>query len=135
MPKKVLRLPQPIQLYMTLEGGKLEMDDLAPRIKELRAYQHELQQQRDDLIRSIEANEPEKLDENEVVGWMSEWGQLLSENSFLLQKTFLRRFVRRMELTPDKIIMDYTIPFPVGKNRTSTREVLCINQIGSGGWI
>jgi site-specific DNA recombinase len=123
------------KLYVALESGKLDMDDLAPRIKELRAYQHELQQQRDSLISRIESDEPEKLDENEVMSYVNELEQVLGEKSFLQQKTFLRRFVKRVEINPKGFVMDYTIPVPVDNNRTSTREVLYINKDGSGGWI
>ena len=39
------------KLYVALESGKLELDDLAPRIKELRAYQHtNMNCNRDELI-------------------------------------------------------------------------------------
>ena len=111
------------------------MDDLAPRIKELRAYQHELQQQRDSLISRIESDEPVKLDENEVMSYVNELEQVLGEKSFLQQKTFLRRFVKRVEINPKGFVIDYTIPVPVDKNRTSMREVLYIKKDGSGGWI
>jgi site-specific DNA recombinase len=121
------------KLYVALESGKLDMDDLAPRIKELRAYQHELQQQRDSLIARIESDEPEKLDENEVMSYVNELEQVLGEKSFLQQKTFLRRFVKRVEINPKGFVMDYTIPVPVDNNRTSTREVLYINKDGSPG--
>jgi site-specific DNA recombinase len=123
------------KLYVALESGKLEMDDLAPRIKELRASQHELQQQRDNLINRIESNEPEELDPNDVMGYVNELEEVLGEKSFLQQKTFLRRFVKRMEFNPEGVVLDYTIPVPIDKNRTSTREVLYIKQDGSGGWI
>jgi predicted RNase H-like nuclease (RuvC/YqgF family) len=122
------------KLYVALESGKLDMDDLAPRIKELRASQHELQQQRDSLISRIESDEPEKLDENEVMSYVNELEQVLSEKSFLQQKTLLRRFVKRVEINPSGFVLDYTIPVPVDKNRTSTREVLYIKQDGSPHW-
>ncbi|MDD5537329.1 MAG: hypothetical protein PHF12_00005, partial [Candidatus Omnitrophica bacterium] len=62
--------------------------------------QHELQQQRDSLIRRIESDETEKLDENEVMSYVNELEQVLGEKSFLQQKTFLRRFVKRVEINP-----------------------------------
>ncbi len=123
------------KLYVALESGKLELDDLAPRIRELRAYQHELQQQRDNLLSRIESNNPEKLDANEVMSYANELGQVLGEASFLQQKTFLRRFVKRAEINPKGVVLHYTIPLPLENNRTSTKEVLCINKDGSGGWI
>ena len=112
-------------------SGKLDMDDLAPRIKELRACQHELQQQRDSIIGRLESDEPEKLEEDKVTGYVGELEQVMSEKSFLQQKAFLRRFVRRIDLNPEGFAMEYTIPLPAGNNRTSTREVLYFNKVGS----
>ena len=83
----------------------------------------------------IQSDEPEKLDENQVMSYVNEHAQVLGEKSFLQQKTFLRRFVKRVEINPTGFVMDYTLPVPVDKNRTSTREVLYINKDGSGGWI
>lgn len=123
------------KLYIALESGKLDMDDLAPRIKELRACQRELQQQKDSIISRIESDEPQKLEENKVMSYVDELEQVLGEKSFLQQKAFLRRFVKRIELNPEGFAMDYTIPLPIGNNRTSTREVLYFNKLGSGGWI
>ena len=123
------------KLYVALESGKLEMDDLAPRIKELRASQHELQQQRDNLLSRIESDEPEEVDPKEVLDYVNELEQVLGEKSFLQQKTFLRQFVKRMEFNPEGVVLDYTIPVPAGKNRTSTKEVLYIKQDGRASGI
>ena len=83
----------------------------------------------------IESDEPEELDPKDVLGYINELEQVLGEKSFIQQKTFLRRFIKRMEFKPEGVVLDYTIPVPVGKNRTSTREVLYIKQDGSGDWI
>jgi site-specific DNA recombinase len=123
------------RLYVALESGKLELDDLAPRIKELRANQQDLQQRRDFLLSKIESKTPETLDTAVVMGYARELGQVLEQASFLQQKTFLRSFVKRIEVNPQTVVLEYTIPLPLEKNRTSTREVLDINRIGSGGWI
>ena len=123
------------KLYAALESGKLEMDDLAPRIKELRAQQNELQQQRNSLLSKIESGNPEQLDTNEVVSYVNELEQVLGEASFLQQKSFLRTFVKRVEINPKGLALEYTIPLPLNKNRTSVMEVLNIDKVGSGGWI
>ncbi len=52
--------------------------------------------------------------------------------SFLQQKTFLRRFVKRLEINPEGFVMDYMIPVPVDNNRTSTREVLLLTKMVAG---
>ena len=39
--------------------------------------------------------------------------------------------MKRVEINPKGVVLDYTIPLPLEKKRTSTREVLCINKDGS----
>jgi DNA invertase Pin-like site-specific DNA recombinase len=123
------------RLYVALESGKLDLDDLAPRIKELREHQHELQKQRDELIGKIESKTPKTLDSDAIVAYAKELAYILSESSFLQRKTFLRTFIQKIEVNPENVIVDYTLPIPMNKDRTSTKEVLYINRIGSGGWI
>jgi hypothetical protein len=123
------------RLYVVLESGKLDLDDLAPRIKELRAYQHELQQRRDYLLSKIDTKSPETLDADTVMSYVKELEQVLGQASFLQQKTFLRSFIKRVEVNHGTVTLDYSIPLPLEKNRTSSREVLYIDRNGSGGWI
>ncbi len=75
------------------------------------------------------------MDTDTVIGYVKELEQILGEAPFLQRKTFIRSFVKRVEVSPKKVMVDYTIPLPLEKNRTSTREVLYTNSIGSGGWI
>ena len=123
------------KLYIALESGKLDLEDLAPRIKELRAHQQELQKQRDHLLSNVNSEASESLDTDTVIGYVKELEQILGEAPFLQRKTFIRSFVKRVEVNPKKVVVDYTIPLPLEKNRTSTREVLYTDRIGSGGWI
>ena len=108
------------------------MDDLAPRIKELRASQHELQQQRDILVSRIQSDTPEQLDQNEVMSYVNELEQILGEKSFLQQKTFLRRFVKRLEINPEGFFMDYTIPVPLDNSRTSREKFYILTKMVAG---
>ena len=39
-----------------------------------------------------------------------------------------------IEVNPDTVTVDYTLPLPVDKDRTSSKEVLYINRIGSTHW-
>lgn len=68
------------------------------------------------------------------MSYVKELQQVLGEVSFLEQKTFLRSFVKRIEVNPQTVTIDYTIPLPLEKNRTSTKEVLYINSLGSPHW-
>ena len=65
-----------------------------------------------------------------MISYVRELEQVLSQASFLQQKAFLRSFVKRVEVNPDRVVLDYSIPMPLEKNRTSTSEVLYINRDG-----
>jgi chromosome segregation ATPase len=60
------------KLYSSLEDGKLAVDDLAPRIKELRASQHDLQGRRQELIKEIESGGAITMDEATVQDYVEE---------------------------------------------------------------
>lgn len=52
---------------MALETEKLDLDDLAPRIKELRAEQASLQMVRDEAFAELEDTAPRELDTGQVL--------------------------------------------------------------------
>ena len=124
-----------VRLYTALESGKLDLDDLAPRIKELRARQRELEQRQHDILNTMKSEMPEGLDSRTVMEYVRDLENVLSGASFLQQKAFLRSFVSRLELSPPNMAIDYTIPVPVEKSRTSLEEVLRIDRLGSPRWI
>ena len=121
------------KLYSSLEDGKLTVDDLAPRIKELRASQHELQGKRQELINQIEEGSTITMDEATAKAYVEELKRVLIEGSFIHQKAILRKFVKRVELGEKAVTIEYSIPLE--NEKTSEKEVLDIKQIGSGGWI
>jgi site-specific DNA recombinase len=70
-----------------------------------------------------------------VLGYVQNLKTLLSNGTFIEQKAFLRSFIKRIEFEPGQVAVDYTIPMPIGKDRTSEREVLSIKRLGSPGRI
>lgn len=124
-----------VRLYAALESGKLDIDDLAPRIKELRTSQQKLEQKRNELLDTVQSEMSASLDAENVMEYVRDLENVLSGASFLQQKAFLRSFVSRVEAGPLNVVIDYTIPVPTVKSRTSTKEVLRIDRLGSGGWI
>jgi hypothetical protein len=71
------------------------------------------------------------LDSEAIVAYAKELAYILSESSFLQRKTFLRTFIQKIEVNPETVTVDYTLPIPIDKDRTSSKEVLYINRIGS----
>jgi hypothetical protein len=55
---------------------------------------------------------------------------LLVSSSFIEQKSFLRSFIKRIELNEPKVVIDYTMPLSIN-GLTTTEEVLRIEGLGS----
>ena len=123
------------KLYAALETGKVDIDDLAPRLKELRVQQGELKGKREELLDKGNSKTNSAVDVRLVQGYVSDLKDLLLSASFLERKTFLRSFIKRVEFSPLQVAIDYTVPLPHEEGLTSRKEVLRINESGSPGRI
>lgn len=56
---------------------------------------------------------------------------LLSKGSIVEQKSFLRSFIKRIEVNRSQVVIDYTIPLETKKTEPLTREVLSVAHSGS----
>ena len=121
------------KLYAALETGKVDIEDLAPRIKELRAQQKELEEKRNELLDKMNDETPRMLNLETIKEYVSSLKTLLSSSSFMEQKSFLRSFLKRIELNEPQIVIDYTMPLPIDR-LTTTEEVLPIDKLGSPAW-
>ena len=81
----------------------------------------------------MESKYPKTLDADIILSYVKELKQVLGQASFFHQKTFLRPFVKRIEVNLRTVALNFPIPLPLKKNRTSSREVLYINRDASGG--
>ena len=118
------------KLYAALETGKVDIEDLAPRIKELRAQQKELEQKRNELLDKMNDETPHMLNLETVQEYVSSLKTLLCSSSFIEQKAFLRSFVKRIELNEPQIVIDYAMPLSIN-GLTTMEEVLRIDRLGS----
>ena len=126
-----------LRLYVALETGKLELDDLAPRIKELRAEQTGLLRAREEALTELGDAEPKGLSGEQVLAYARDLKAVLSEGTVMEQKSFLRSFTKTIEFEPGQVAIDYVIPMPLEReeDRTSQREVLSFDRLGSPSWI
>jgi DNA invertase Pin-like site-specific DNA recombinase len=120
------------KLYAALETGKIDIEDLAPRIRELRAQQSELEAKRDEVLDRMKSEAPALLDLEAIEEYVSGLRELLGRSSFVEQKAFLRSFIKRIELNEPDITIEYVAPVPRGE-LTTTEEVLRIDRLGSLG--
>ena len=122
------------KLYDALETGKVSLDDLAPRIRELRVRQDELMKARVQLEADTVLQEAEFVDLGRVKSYVEDLHKCLLEEADLIQsKSFLRSFVKRIEVSADQVRIDYKLPLSARGANKEVTEVLPIVTLGGEG--
>ena len=114
------------KLYDALETGKVSLDDLAPRIQQLRLRQEQLEMTRWELERSLSDTRVEVADIETVTRYVEDLRSLLSESSFTERRSFIRSFVKEVKVTENEVLLTYTIPMAPGG---ITQEELMVPSI------
>ncbi len=110
-----------------IESGKLNYDDLSPRIRELRERQTKLEKSRIIAEAEMVADGNDSFNLEMVKAYANDLKQLLNESQITDCKAFLKTFVKKIETDSRKVSLKYTLPLP-GTNRS--REVLPIDTFG-----
>ena len=122
-------------VYAALESGSVDIDDLAPRLKELRARQRGLDEKKDEALDEMNQRGDSLPDPIAFRHHLGELKEILQSALFLERKTFLGSFIRRIDFTRQEVGIEYTMPIPVGDGSTKTTEVLSVRRVGSAGRI
>jgi site-specific DNA recombinase len=122
------------KLYDALETEKFGINDLAPRIKELRGRQDELSKAR--LL--VEAEKVTRVarpvDAETVKAYARDLKCLLGEADVLESKAFLRSFIKRIEIDGGSAKIHYVLPVPPdGKMKESLGVLPMVTSGGEGG--
>jgi site-specific DNA recombinase len=121
------------KLYDALETEKLSLDDLAPRIKELRARHGELSKARL-LVEAERITRVVKHVDAEIVkGYARDLERLLGEADILESKAFLRSFIKRIEIDGGSAKIHYVLPMPPDGRMKESLEVLPMVTLGGEG--
>ena len=120
-------------VYAALEGGKVDIDDLAPRLKELRARQREIEEKKDEALDQMNQGDGSRFDPSAMDRYVEDLRATLQSASFLECKTFLRTFIRRIDFDKEEIGIEYTAPAPSCNGLIGTTEVLRRRGGGSPG--
>ncbi len=118
------------RLYDVLETGKLSLDDLAPRIKELKKRQDELSSTRVHVEADMVVQGVEEVDIDIVKSYTRDLKSLLEESDITERKAFLRSFIKRVEINKNEARVYYHLPLPQDKKRNVATEVLSIATPG-----
>ena len=98
------------RLYDALETGKIQIADLAPRIQQLRQRREQLQSVKLGLEQELSDRRVELADTETVTHYVADLRSLLSESPLAERKSFVRSFVKEVQVTGDEVLVKYTLP-------------------------
>ena len=123
------------KLYDALETGKLSLDDLAPRIKELRTRHDELGKAKIQLEAEMAAQGATHVDAEIVKSYAEDLKSLLKEADITESKAFLRSFIKRIEVNKSEAVIHYNLPVPPHRTDMQSAAVLPIDNHGGAGGV
>ena len=121
------------RFYDALETGKLDLDDLAPRIKELKTRQDELNKSKIQVEADMVVRGVEQVDVAMVETYAHDLRSLLKEADFTERKALLRSFIKRIEVNKKQITVHYNLPIAQDVPSRQQVGVLPIDTFGGAG--
>jgi len=112
------------RLYDALETGKIGLDDLVPRIRELRKRQEELNYRRIEIENLVSNRRVECADLETVTDYVEDLHELLSEGTLTERRAFIRSFVKDVRVNNNEVVLTYTMPLPPERDRLEGEGVL-----------
>jgi site-specific DNA recombinase len=100
------------RLYDAIETGKISLDDLEDRIRELRRQQAQLQARRLEIETNMSDKKVELVDLNAMTGYVAELQEILKEGTLAERRAFIRSFIKEIKVTGDEALMTYSPPIP-----------------------
>ena len=97
------------RLYSSLETGALEVDVVAPRIKQWKETVKQLEVTKLELT-SATAEEPLLFEDAAVRAHVAEMRRLLDHGSVAARRAFLRAWIKRIEVRERTLTIEYTFP-------------------------
>ncbi len=117
-----------------LETGPLQLADLAPRIKDLRQRQEQLQISRYELEMLLSDRRVELADLETVTQYMADLHNLLNDSTLAEKKSFIRSFISEVRGTGTGVLLAYNLPAFESKLVSETCVVpLIVHYGGEGG--
>lgn len=119
------------RLYDALETDKVTLDDFAPRLKQLRLQQDQLSSRRFELEAMQSDRKVELADLGLIKQHVDDLRSLLDEGTLLERKSFVRSFIKEINITDGEAVLNYTIP--LSPDGTSEEKVGVLRSINRGG--
>ncbi|MCJ7515280.1 MAG: recombinase family protein [Dehalococcoidia bacterium] len=122
------------RLYDALETNRLGMDDLAPRIQELRRRQVQLLSARAELEQKLSDRRVYLADMETVTHYVQDLRNLLDESPLMERKSFIRSFIKEARVMGAEVSLMYTIPMSPRRITGEELAVLPIVHYGGRYW-
>ncbi len=122
------------RLYDALETGKLGLDDMAPRIQQLRYRQEQLQSRKWELETLLSDRRVDLANLETVTRYVDDLRNLLEESSLIERKSFIRSFVKEVKVTGNEVLLTYATPLPPQGISEERVGVLCSVHYGGRYW-
>ena len=116
------------RLYDAIETGKLNLDDVVIRIRELRQRQEQLQARRIEIESQMSDRKVELADLETVSCYVDDLHNLLKEGTLAERRAFIRSFIKEVKVTGNEAVLTYTIPILPEKVTIDKEGVLPIVQ-------
>jgi len=125
------------KLYHSIETGKLDLSDIAPRIKELNDEIEQLTDEKKKLEEKYEKEQILMFEDAYLKPYIADLRATLMKGTIPERKSFIRNFIKRIYIDYPNLEIEYCLPLPRSNKRTSStapelvrREVLSMVQIG-----
>ena len=125
------------KLYHSIETGKLDLSDIAPRIKELNDEIEQLTDEKKKLEEKYEKEQILMFEDSYLKPYIADLRATLMKGTIPERKSFIRNFIKRIYIDYPQLEIEYCLPLPRSNKRTSStapelvrREVLSMVQFG-----
>jgi hypothetical protein len=122
------------RLYDAIETGKLNLDDVVIRIRELRQRQGQLQAKRIGIESQMSDRKVELAALSTVSCYVDDLHDLLKEGTLAERRAFIRSFVKEVRVTGNEAILSYSMPILPEKVAIEKDGVLPTVQHGGRYW-
>jgi site-specific DNA recombinase len=119
------------RLYDALETNKIGIDDLAPRIQELRRRQAQLLSAKAELEQNLSDRRVYMADMEAVTRYVQDLRSLLDESPLMERKSFIQSFVKEARVKCEEVSLVYTMP--VAPRKTTIEELAVLPIVHYGG--
>ena len=114
-------------LYDVVEKGDFDLDDLRPRIEQLKKRQSELEATVDDSRIALQGRRRILDSIDTIAQYAKGMGEFLRTNELTQTKAFVHSFIKNISVMGNEAIISYTVPMPednpIGRGRVGTIDL------------